>query len=182
VSVLSVGTEHDGLLSAIAPLGLGASVSAALVVDLDPAGPRYPGETSLARLVADGPTRRDLSPSRAGLAVLRNGGVSYEEAEEVLDALGEGWPHLVLRLPPRGVPVRLAPTVPVVALFPGALAPPGAVPAVFQRTGFRVSPGAPGPVLPRPSRRTIGGLLEGSVDHRSRWIRSWRRVWELPWR
>ncbi|NIA25001.1 MAG: hypothetical protein GWP04_05475 [Gammaproteobacteria bacterium] len=179
--VLCVRTERDGLLSAIAPIGLAAAVETALVVDLDPEGPGYRGETSLARLVADGPTRRDLHPSRGGVAVLRNGGIAYQDAEQILDALSEGWPHLVLRLPTRGLSVRYAPVVPIVPLLPGALAVAQKSPAVFQRAGFRLKPPAPGPVLPRPSQRTVGGLLRGQIDSHSRWIRAWRGVWELPW-
>jgi hypothetical protein len=181
VSVLGVTTYQDGLLSALAPLGLAASVPTALMVDLDPAGPPYPGATSLARLVAEGPTTRDLQPSRTGLAVLRNGGVDYTDAEDVVNALGEGWPHVVLRLSPADQTRPFVPIVPVVPLFPGLLSIPWKQPAVFQDTGYRVTPVAPGPVLPRPSRRTVAALLEGRIDTRSRWIKAWRDVWELPW-
>lgn len=181
VPVLCVRTERDGLLGAIAPIGLAAATGTALVVDLDEEGPHYRGEGSLARLVADGPTRRDLHPSTQGVAVLRNGGISYEDAEPLIDALGEGWPHLVLRLPFRELPVRFAPVVPVVPLLPGALATARHRPAVFQQAGFRLTPPAPGPVLPRPSRRTVGALLSGEIVLHSRWIMAWRTVWDLPW-
>jgi len=181
VSVLGVMTYQDGVLSALAPLGLAASVQTALMVDLDPSGPPYPGDTTLARLVTDGPTTRDLQPSRTGLAVLRNGGVAYSEAEQIIDALGDGWPFVVLRLAPEDQTRLFVPIVPVIPLFPGLLSVPWSRPAVFQDTGFRVRPAAPGPVLPRPSRRTVGGLLEGRVDPRSRWIKAWQGVWELPW-
>jgi hypothetical protein len=181
VSILGVMTHQDGVLSALAPLGLAASVQTALMVDLDPSGPPYPGDTSLARLVADGPTSRDLQPSRTGLAVLRNGGVAYTEAEQVVDALGQGWPHVVLRLASSNQARLFVPVVPVIPLFPGLLAIPWKQPAVFQDTGFRITPAAPGPVLPRPSRRTVAALLNGRIDPRSRWIRAWRDVWELPW-
>ena len=181
VPVLCVQTERDGLLSAIAPLGLAASVETALVVDLDEHGPAYRGEGSLARLVVDGPTRRDLHPSRTGTAVLRNGGVASADAESVLDALIDGWPHLVIRIPSRAPSPRFAPVVPVVSLLPGALAVAVRRPAVFQRAGFRLTPTAPGPVLPRPSARTVGHLLEGRLVPNSRWVRAWRRVWDLPW-
>jgi hypothetical protein len=174
-------THQDGLLSALAPLGLAASVPTALMVDLDPSGPHYYGDGSLARLVADGPTARDLRPSRSGLAVLRNGGIGLEEAEQVVDALGEGWPHLVLRVPAGAAVASFVPTVPVVPLFPGLLAIAWTEPAVFQDTGFRIKPAGPGPLLPRPSRRTVGGLLEGRVDPHCRWVRAWRSVWGLPW-
>jgi hypothetical protein len=181
VSVLGVMTYQDGVLSTLAPLGLAASVQTALVIDLDPSGPRYPGTTTLARLVADGPTARDLRPSRTGLAVLRNGGVTYADAEPVIDALGESWPHVVLRVAQGDQSRLFVPIVPVVPLYPGVLSVPWNRPAVFQDTGFGVAAAAPGPVLPRPSRRTVGALLEGRVGPRSRWIRAWRDVWELPW-
>jgi hypothetical protein len=181
VSVLGVVTLQDGLLSTLAPLGLAAAAPTALMVDLDPEGPAYPRDASLARLVADGPTARDLQPSRTGLAALRNGGVDYDDAEHVIDALGEGWPNVVLRVP-RAIATRpIAPIVPVVPLFPGLLSIPQSRPAVFQDAGFRVKPTAPGPILPRPGRRTIAALLEGRVDARSRWIKAWREVWNLPW-
>src|SRR3990172_4895059 len=50
VPALAVWTAFDGLLSAVAPLGLAAAAGTALVVDLDPAGPPYPGRNSLAGL------------------------------------------------------------------------------------------------------------------------------------
>ena len=74
--MLRVWTVHDGLLSSVAPLGLAAAVNTALVVDLDPDGPNYPGTASLADLVIKGPRLVDLEPQRSGLAVLRNGGIA----------------------------------------------------------------------------------------------------------
>ena len=71
---LAVWTPEDGLLGALAPLGLAAAASgSALVVDLDEGGPHYPGEASLADLVRAGSRRADLYPERRGVAVLRNG-------------------------------------------------------------------------------------------------------------
>ena len=87
-------------------LALAAAAGTALVVDLDPQGPAYPGNADLAELVAEGPTRRDLEPERSGVAVLRNGGVPEEEAAEVLNALAARWPAVVFRLPPRRRPDR----------------------------------------------------------------------------
>ena len=84
MTALAVWTAFDGLLSATAPLGLAAAAGTALVVDLDPDGPAYPGRASLADLVADGPRRADLVPSRDGVAVLRNGGVEATAAREVI--------------------------------------------------------------------------------------------------
>src|SRR4030066_639874 len=50
---LAIWTPEDGVLGALAPLGLAASAGTALVIDLDPLGPRYPGEPSLADLVRE---------------------------------------------------------------------------------------------------------------------------------
>ncbi|MCP4251643.1 MAG: hypothetical protein GY778_31790, partial [bacterium] len=147
---LAVWTASDGLLSAVAPLGLAAAAGTALVVDLDPAGPDYPGPASLAELVADGPRRADLVPGRSGVAVLRNGGVDATEAREVIDALAVGWPHLVVRVGDPGMADGLAPLVPVWPLLPGILAPQVDTQCVYQRTGFAATPSGPGPVLPQP--------------------------------
>lgn len=176
MAVLAIRTPEDGLLGALAPLGLGAAAGTALVVDLQPDGPRYPGEGSLAQLVAEGPRRVDLSPQRTGLAVLRNGGIDWFAATEILDALAAGWPSVVLRLPPaeevRPSDVVVAPLVPG-----GVMSAPSAT--VYQDLGFRVP--APGPVLPTLSRFTAGSLLAGSVPRRSRWVRAWRGAWDGAW-
>ncbi|MEE8489046.1 MAG: hypothetical protein V3S43_01840, partial [Acidimicrobiia bacterium] len=81
---LAIWSPEDGVLGAVAPLGLAAASGTALVVDLDPNGPNYPGASSLAALVADGPRRSDLQPVRKGVAVLANGGIEPEDAEAVL--------------------------------------------------------------------------------------------------
>lgn len=179
---LCIWTPEDGLLAAVAPLALGAAAPTALVVDLDPLGPRYPGSASLASLVAEQPRRDDLMPGRRGLAVLPNGGVEPEAALGVVGALLEGWPHVVLRLPPRPAPDELpAPVVPVHPLLPGALRPRPRGPAVYQRTGYPVAPPGPGPVLPVPRRSVVEALLRGSLLPLDRWVRSWRAVWSWPW-
>ncbi|MGH8874515.1 MAG: hypothetical protein ACRDVM_04605 [Acidimicrobiia bacterium] len=175
--VLAVDTRDDGVLAAIAPLGLAAAAGNALVVDLDPDGPHYPGPSSLADLVVDGPRAADLRPARPGVAVLRNGGVSFEEAAEVVAALVHNWPATVLRI---RHPVPF-PTVPVVPLLPGALAPRHSRPAVWQPAGGGSTAPGPGPVLPRLSPGVVRGLLDGVVEPRRRWVRAWARVWELPW-
>ncbi|MDH3261153.1 MAG: hypothetical protein OEM81_10400 [Acidimicrobiia bacterium] len=178
---LAVWTAYDGLLSAVAPLGLAAAAGTALVVDLDPAGPVYPGSGSLADLVADGPRRVDLVPGRNGVAVLRNGGVAKAEAREVIDALLIGWPHLVVRVGAPDIADGLAPLVPVWPLLPGMLAPTVEMQCVYQRTGFVATPPGPGPVLPRPRPAFLAGLLNGTVARHSRWVAAWREVWRLPW-
>ena len=167
------------MLGALAPLGLGAAAGTALVVDLDPDGPHYPGEGSLADLVAEGPRRADLSPTRSGLAVLRNGGVDPAAAAPVLEALIEGWPAVVLRLP-GSRPGGREPDIMVRPLVPGSLFPPASPgSAVYQDLGFRIP--APGPRLPVLSRGTAAALLAGSIPRRSRWVRAWRSVWEGAW-
>ncbi len=184
MTTLSVWTPHDGLLACVAPLGLAAAAGTALVVDLDPAGPDYPGELSLATLVADGPRRADLSPQRPGLAVLRNGGVdgvTDGEVAEVVGALAAGWPHLVLRLPSTTLPPTGPGVVPVLPALPGPLALDWTEPAVQQTTGLAEPRRFPGVTLPRPRRSTLLGLLRGTVHTRSRWIRAWYPVWEMPW-
>lgn len=178
MAVLAIQTPEDGLLGALGPLGLGAAAGTALVIDLDQAGPRYPGEGTLASLVADGPRRDDLNPTRAGLAVLRNGGVTASEARPVVDALIAGWPSVVLRLPPgpglREPDLVLRPLVPG-RIFPGS--PNGS--DVFQDLGFHLP--APGPRLPVLTRATAGSLLAGSIPVRSRWVRAWKAAWEGKW-
>ena len=63
---LSTWTPEDGVLGAVAPLAMAAAAGTALVVDLDPHGPAYPGAVGLAGLVSEGPTRLDLEPALAG--------------------------------------------------------------------------------------------------------------------
>jgi hypothetical protein len=177
---LSTWTPEDGVLGAVAPLALAAAAGTALVVDLDPNGPAYPGAAGLAELVAEGPTRRDLEPALRGVAVLRNGGVEPEDAEEVLGALVVGWPAVVFRLPPHRRPDRTG-VVPVRPLVPGGLFPAGDRPAVYQSAGWRITAPGPGIVLPRPPSAVVKALLEGARPRPNRWIRSWQQVWELPW-
>ena len=127
---LAVWTPEDGLAGALVPLGIAAAAPTALFVDLDALGPAYPGSATLARLVADGPRRRDLEPESRGIAVLSNGGIDLADATEVVQALIAGWPRVVLRLPPRPRPeTPPAPVVPVSVVFVDltAAAPEGVV-------------------------------------------------------
>jgi hypothetical protein len=182
-AVLAVWTPEDGLLGALAPLGLAAAGGSALVVDLDPGGPAYPGPRSLADLAGDGPRRTELEPERGGVAVLRNGGIAAADAADVVRALIGRWPRVVLRLPPR--PAVAGPGVPTVVvrlLAPGGLYPAGSRPAVYQATPHPMQLPGPGVRLPVPSRRTTAALLTGRMPAAgSRWVRAWRRVWEVPW-
>lgn len=179
---LAVWAPEDGLLGALAPLGLALASGSALVVDLDVHGPRYPGDRSLSDLVADGPTRADLTP-RPGVAVLRNGGVRPEDATEVLAALVDGWPRVVVRIPPRPAPAPgPVPVVPVRLLVPGSLFPPPSGAAVWQATpAWRRVPGG-GIRLPIPRRPTVTALASGvRPPANDPWIRAWRAAWEVRW-
>jgi len=180
---LAVWTPEDGLLGALAPLGLAlACPGPALVVDLDDGGPHYPGEQSLADMVADGPRLDDLRPGRTGVAVLRNGGVGASDASRVIEALLEGWDRVVLRLPPRRQMVVPVPVVPVRLLVGGSLFGPAAGPAVYQSTPATMRLPGPGVRLPTPARSTVAALLDGIAPPvGDRWVRAWRRVWEAPW-
>jgi hypothetical protein len=166
------------MLGAVAPLALACAAGTALVVDLDPHGPRYPGRT-LADVVDDGPTHRELHPQRHGVAILANGGIDPVDAAEVLDALIANWRDVVLRLPSVRTGAPAVDTVPVLALSPFAERPPG--PAVYQRSLWRMDAPGPGVVLPRPAASTIRALVQGAQPGPSRWIRAWARVWEMPW-
>lgn len=177
--IVGVRTLGDELLAAIAPLGLALSAGTALVVDLDLDGPPYPTERSVADLVEEGPTRAELNPERSGVAILRNGGVGPAAALEVIETLEGSWPMIVARVGTEPFPF---PVIPVRPLWPGFLAPSGDRASVWQLvSGGSDAPG-PGPVLPPPGRRVVTALLSGRRPLRSRWVRAWRRVWELPWR
>lgn len=166
---LAVWTPEDGLLGALAPLGLAAASSdSALVVDLDEGGPHYPGESSLADMVEGGPRLADLRPERRGVSVLRNGGVPIAEAAPVVEALLGGWGCVVIRLPPRQPVAVQIPVVPVRLLLPGRLFPWADGPAVFQATPVPMPLPGPGIRLPTPGRATVaapgvGGAM-GAVE------------------
>ncbi len=180
MAALAIWSPEDEVLGAVAPLALGAAAGTALIVDLDLHGPRYPGDLTLAGLVADGPRKVDLSPRRRGIAVVRNGGVDPEAAEEVLRALVDGWPAVVFRLPadhPGGDGA-----IPLLPLIPGSMMDRFAGPAIYQRSGWRVRVPEGSIVLPRPGRATISALLTGCAPPPGdRWVRAWRRVWGQSW-
>ena len=177
---LAIWSPEDEVLGAVAPLALGAAAGTALVVELDPQGPQYPGEVTLASLVGDGPTKADLAPQHRGVAIVRNGGVDPRDAEVVLRALVDGWPAVVFRLPSDHVGDGSA--IPVVPLAPGPLLRRFPGPAIYQRSAWRVRVPADGVVLPRPAPGTIGALLAGRAPHpNDRWIRAWRQVWSHSW-
>ena len=179
MTTLTISCATDGILGMVGPLALAAAADTALVVDLDPQGPAYPGSGCLADLVNQGPRRDDLQPTRKGIAVLRNGGVDAATAHDVLTALRKGWPRLVLRLPPE--PTNAGAMVPLVPLLPGGMTPACNRPAVYQQVGWRLPAPGPGITLSTPSRAVVSALLEGRLPVRSKWIRSWRPVWERSW-
>lgn len=178
-AVIGVRCEGDDVLAAVAPLGLALATGTALVVDLDPDGPPYPGERTVAELSQEGPRRNELSPVRTGVAALRNGGASLEEGLEVVSMLTGSWPVIVVRVAAEAVPF---PVIPVRPLWPGFLAPVGDRASVWQRVRGGGDPPGPGPSLPVPRHSTVAALLRGRTPVRSRWVRAWSEVWELPWR
>lgn len=179
---LSTWTPEDALLGAVAPLALAAAAGTALVVDLDPSGPHYGGDASLADMSRMSPRRSDLEPQRRGVAVLRNGGIDPADCEELVAALIAGWPAVVLRLPSSGAGRwRSVGVVPVRLLLPGDWFREADQPAVYQRSAWSAAVPGPGPVLPRPRRATVGALLAGRRPVADRWLRAWRAVWELRW-
>jgi hypothetical protein len=186
-TVIGLHTEIDHVLSVVAPVGLAAAAARpVLMIDLDPEGPMFPGPRSLAELVNEGPTRLELFPGSPGghgpgVALLRNGGIDWEPAIPMIEALARKWPALVLRLPDRGGPWPW-PVVPVVPLLPGILQPRRGRAAVWQTVTSRrtIAPG-PGPVLPGLDRSALTRLLTLRSEPRGRWVRACSQVWELPW-
>ncbi len=177
MTVLGIRCSEDALLGTVAPLALAAAAGTALVVDADPDGHGIATPGGLAQLAAEGPRRDDLAPRRRGVALLGNGGIGWEEALPLIEALARGWPHVVVRLPAE-VEAPF-PTVPVVPLRPGESAPEG--PAVYQRVPWPVPRHLEGVVLRRPPVRVVRRLLEGRAPGRSRWVVAWRPVWGMPW-
>lgn len=177
MATLATWCPSDGVLAIVAPLALATAVQTALVVDLDPSGPSYPGDGSLAQLVESGPRLSDLRPTRTGIAVLRNGGIQRENAQEVLAALIAGWPNVVFRL---ATGIEDPTAVPVIPLLP-AHTERWHRPAVYQQMGWREEAPGPGVTLPIPPRSSIRALLVGRHPRPSRWMQGWRRVWEMQW-
>ena len=157
------------------PVALALAHRTALVVDLDRQGLPLPGKCSLAGMVEDGPTLAELVPSRSGLAILPHGGADTEAASQVVAALVESWPCVVVR---SRVPLPGMPFTEVTPLVPGV--DTRTAPRVWVRTGIgRVEPG-PGPVVDSPGRSAVSAVLSGRVPA-GRWVRSWTGVWRWPW-
>jgi len=178
VSVLALWSPVDLMLGVVGPLGATAAGGTALLIDLDSAGPRYGGPYSLADLVSRGPTQAQLEPARSGAAVLRNGGVSPDEAEEVVAALVARWPNVVLRCPPSGdIATR---GIALLPLLPEPFTPTVNGTAVYQQTALSGRKPRDVQVLPIPRPATVRGLLAGVRPRpRDRWIRALGALWEM---
>ena len=177
MQVLATWAPEDGILGAVAPLGLAAYRGHCLVVDLDESGPNYPGDRTLADLVSAGPTRNDLSPAQTGLAVLRNGGVGFGESRPVILALLASWPAVVLRLPANPIEVPW-PVIKVRPLLPGNLFGKPEPGIVYQRSGWNIPIPAGALALPVPRPGQLAALLAGNHPRRSGWVKAWGPVWE----
>ncbi len=178
MAVIAVWSPFDLILSLIAPIGLAVHKGTALVVDLDPSGVGYRSSTDLATLVRRGPTEDELRPERSGVAVLANGGVGIGDATDVVNALAQRWPNVVLRCSPHVASASVA--IGVVPILPAPFAPqvPGDV--VYQRTAYGGEVERGSLVLPVPRSSTVRALLSGRVPvSRDRWIRSLGEVWSL---
>jgi hypothetical protein len=178
MSVLALWSPFDLFLGIVGPLGAAAAGGTALLVDLDPNGPRYGGPHSLSDLVARGPTRRELEPTQAGPAVLRNGGIAPEDAEEVVSALVERWPNVVLRCAPDMEPG--AGRIALVPLLPEPFTPSVSGTSIYQQTHLSRHRPSTGHILPVPRSGTVRALLAGTRPRPGdRWIGSFARVWEV---
>ena len=167
----------DPVLSTVAPIGLAAAAGTALIVDLATTT-RVTGRT-LADLVSDGPKLAELSPGRPGIAFLAGGNVDPVAGVDILRQLAGRWPAVVVRAPDTEIPFAC---VPVIPLFPGALAPTTPMShGVWQPVGAGAEPPGPGPVLPRLRGGVVRKMLAGHLPRRTRWIAAWRPVWEMPW-
>lgn len=167
----------DPVLSLVAPLGLAASLTTSMVVDLT-GDLSLPRARTLADILADGPRLDELMPNRPGVALVSAGTIGVEDAAEVIGQLALRWPGIVVRAGEEPWP---GPIVPVVPLYPGLLAPTDPDVAVWQPVGIAYEAPGPGPVLPRLRARLVRRLLAGRMPGRSRWVDAWRPVWKLPW-
>ncbi len=172
-SVISIGCPGDWVLHRIGPLALGAAAPPAVVVDLDGSSPPLPGSLSLADLVVDGVHSRYLNPPKSGVAVLPNGGVTRDQAAEVIAALASSWPAVVLR--------EALPETQIIPLVVGMPLVTPSRPAIYQPSGRMLAPPGPGLLLPSLSRSVASSLIRGTLPLRQRWIRAWAAVWEAKW-
>ncbi len=174
--VLAVASPEP-VLSLLSALGLAQAAGSALVVDMCRDLALQSGRT-LSDLAAEGPTLAELSPGRAGVALLSSGPIGHLEARSIIHGLAEGWPAVVVRCP---LGLWDGPTVPVRPLLPGLLRPVEQTPAVWQPVGAGAKPAGPGPVLPRLRSSLVRRMLAGRSAGKTRWVRAWERIWEMPW-
>ena len=172
---LAVCTHHDDFLGLVAPFAIATARPTVLVVDLDADGLEFPGERTLADLVADTPTLAELAPGRYGVVSLPNGGVSPEHAAGVMSALMRGWPDVVVR---SRAPIAGVPFVNVMPALPG-VGPSG--PCAWVRSGLASGLDEEGVHVRPPTRNAYRAVHTGSTLS-GRWLRSWAAVWEWPWR
>lgn len=169
-------SSPDLLLGTVASIGLAAAAGTCLVVGLDLP---YLGRRSLSDLASEGPMTSELSPGRTGVAMIPAGPLDGIDVGEVVGRLSSRWPAVVVG----GVgasSLGLA-TVPVVPLYPGRLLAQEASNCVWQPVVAGVTPPSPGPVLPRIRPSVLKRLLDGTLPRRSRWVRAWTPIWEMPW-
>ncbi|MGH8871586.1 MAG: hypothetical protein ACRDWS_06410 [Acidimicrobiia bacterium] len=174
--VLGVASA-DPVLSLLSALGLAQVAGSALVIDLCRDLTLHSGRT-LSDLGIEGPTLTELSPGRAGVALLSSGPMPVDETRPAIEALAANWPAIVVRCHPGQ---WAGPTVPVRPLLPGLLRPVEQGPAVWQPMAAGVRPTGPGPVLPRLRGTVVRRMLSGRSAGRARWVRAWAAVWGMPW-
>lgn len=174
--VLAVASP-DPVMSLLGPIGLAAAAGTALVVDMG-TGVRTPRGRTLADLAVDGPRLEELAPGRRGVAFMSARGLAPDQVATLVGRLSRHWPGVVVRT---GGAVWDGPTVPVLPLYPGWLAPDHEGAAVWQSVPGGSRPPGPGPVLPNPGRAMIARVLAGGLPGRGRWVRAWLPVWEMPW-
>lgn len=178
MAVVAVWSPVDIVLSLVVPLGCALQAGTALVVDLDPGGPPMPGDGDLASLVQRGPTETELRPVRSGIAVMGNGGITPSDASDVIAALADRWPNLVLRCAPTQAPPDAA--VSLIPVLPHPFTIRTDRPSIYQRTSLGGDPEPGAVVLPAPRTATVRALLSGQIPvRRDKWIGSLEHVWEL---
>jgi hypothetical protein len=174
--VLGVAST-DPVLSLLSALGLAQVAGTALVIDFCGDVSLRAGRT-LADIAAEGPSLEELSPGRAGVALLACGPLDSAGAMAAIEGLASHWPAIVVRCRPGEWE---GPTVPVRPLLPGLLLAREPSPAVWQPVTAGVRPSGPGPVLPRLRGSLARRLLSGRAAGRTRWVRAWTPVWGMPW-
>ncbi|NND85460.1 MAG: hypothetical protein HKN46_09970 [Acidimicrobiia bacterium] len=177
MATVALHTAPDGLLAAVAPLGCASAAPTALVIDLDQGGLPLPGRRTLRDLVEEGPTGTDLRPTRTGVACLPNGGIGYLAARDVVGALQDAWPFVVLRVGEEDSIPEGAAGIAVRPLLPGAR-PADLLPTLYQPLGFAEDQAPPtGHRLPPLPGRVARSLLAGRRS-RAAWVRAWSIVWQ----